>query len=78
MELSLFLSLLGFLWVAAITPGPNNMLLTASGANFGFFAHPPVDDRHYDRHAANAAGSVWRGWIDTALSLPASHPENCR
>ncbi|ADP10571.1 putative RhtB family transporter [Erwinia sp. Ejp617] len=37
MELSLFLSMLGFLWVAAITPGPNNMLLTASGANFGFF-----------------------------------------
>ncbi len=36
MELSLFLSMLGFLWVAAITPGPNNMLLTAAGANFGF------------------------------------------
>lgn len=36
MELSLFFSLLGFLWVAAITPGPNNMLLTTSGANFGF------------------------------------------
>ena len=28
--------MLGFLWVAAITPGPNNMLLTTSGANFGF------------------------------------------
>ncbi|WP_409308576.1 LysE family translocator [Pectobacterium sp. B1J-3] len=37
MELSLFISMLGFLWVAAITPGPNNMLLTTSGANFGFF-----------------------------------------
>lgn len=36
MVLSLFLSMLGFLWIAAITPGPNNMLLTASGANFGF------------------------------------------
>nr|WP_113867521.1 LysE family translocator [Brenneria salicis]NMN90310.1 threonine/homoserine/homoserine lactone efflux protein [Brenneria salicis ATCC 15712 = DSM 30166]RBP61234.1 threonine/homoserine/homoserine lactone efflux protein [Brenneria salicis ATCC 15712 = DSM 30166]RLM30253.1 alcohol dehydrogenase [Brenneria salicis ATCC 15712 = DSM 30166] len=36
MELSLFLSMLGFLWVAAITPGPNNMLLTTSGANVGF------------------------------------------
>ncbi|WP_304165701.1 LysE family translocator [Lonsdalea britannica] len=33
---NLFLSMLGFLWVAAITPGPNNMLLTASAANFGF------------------------------------------
>ncbi|MBF1995890.1 LysE family translocator [Serratia symbiotica] len=36
MELNLFLSMLGFLWVIAITPGPNNMLLTTSGANFGF------------------------------------------
>lgn len=42
MELSLFLSMLGFLWVAAITPGPNNMLLTASGANFGFFRTLPL------------------------------------
>lgn len=42
MELSLFLSLLGFLWVAAITPGPNNMLLTASGANFGFIRTIPL------------------------------------
>ncbi|SFN43949.1 Threonine/homoserine/homoserine lactone efflux protein [Izhakiella capsodis] len=36
MELNIFLSMLGFLWVAAITPGPNNMLLTASAANYGF------------------------------------------
>ncbi len=42
MELSLFLSMLGFLWVAAITPGPNNMLLTASAANFGFWRSMPL------------------------------------
>lgn len=42
MEQSLFLSMLGFLWVAAITPGPNNMLLTASGANFGFWRSTPL------------------------------------
>lgn len=42
MELSLFLSLFGFLWVAAITPGPNNMLLTTSGANFGFVRTIPL------------------------------------
>lgn len=36
MEQGLFLSMLTFLWVAAITPGPNNILLTTSGANFGF------------------------------------------
>ncbi|AUG99150.1 LysE family translocator [Pectobacteriaceae bacterium CE70] len=39
---SLFLSMLGFLWVAAITPGPNNMLLTASAANFGFIRSLPL------------------------------------
>jgi threonine/homoserine/homoserine lactone efflux protein len=42
MELGLFLSMLGFLWVAAITPGPNNMLLTSSGANFGFMRSIPL------------------------------------
>lgn len=42
MELSLFLSMLGFLWVAAITPGPNNMLLTTAGANFGFLRSAPL------------------------------------
>lgn len=35
MELGFFVSLLSFLFVAAITPGPNNMLLTTSGAIFG-------------------------------------------
>jgi len=33
---SLFLPLLLFAVVATVTPGPNNILLTASGANFGF------------------------------------------
>lgn len=42
MELSWFFSLLGFLWVAAITPGPNNMLLTSTAANFGFGRSVPV------------------------------------
>ncbi|MBT9431735.1 LysE family translocator [Candidatus Sodalis endolongispinus] len=42
MELGLFLSMLCFLWVAAITPGPNNMLLTASAAHFGFWRSMPL------------------------------------
>lgn len=42
MELSLFLSMLGFLWVAAVTPGPNNTLLTTAGANFGFLRSLPL------------------------------------
>lgn len=31
----LFLALLGFAFVTSITPGPNNMMLLASGVNFG-------------------------------------------
>jgi len=42
MDFTLFISMLGFLWVAAITPGPNNTLLTAAGANFGFFRSLPL------------------------------------
>ena len=42
MDVTLFLSMLGFLWVAAITPGPNNTLLAAAGANFGFFRSLPL------------------------------------
>ncbi|AKH62968.1 MULTISPECIES: LysE family translocator [Photorhabdus] len=36
MTASLIFSLITFLFISAITPGPNNMLLTSSGANFGF------------------------------------------
>ena len=42
MDSTLFLSLVGFLWVAAITPGPNNMLLTTSGANLGWRSSWPL------------------------------------
>lgn len=36
MSTDLFLALLGFAFVTSITPGPNNLMLMASGANFGF------------------------------------------
>ena len=36
MTYQLFLALLGFAFVTSVTPGPNNMMLIASGANFGF------------------------------------------
>jgi threonine/homoserine/homoserine lactone efflux protein len=42
METAWLLSMLGFLWVAAITPGPNNILLTSTAANFGFGRSVPV------------------------------------
>ena len=35
MSLDLFLALLGFAFVTSVTPGPNNMMLLASGVNFG-------------------------------------------
>lgn len=36
MTFQLLLALLGFAFVTSVTPGPNNMMLMASGANFGF------------------------------------------
>lgn len=35
MNTDLFLALAGFAFVTSVTPGPNNMMLMASGANFG-------------------------------------------
>ncbi|WP_338551194.1 LysE family translocator [Roseovarius phycicola] len=32
----LFIALVGFAFITVITPGPNNLMLMASGANFGF------------------------------------------
>lgn len=36
MTLTLFTALVGFAFVTTVTPGPNNLMLMASGANFGF------------------------------------------
>lgn len=36
MSLDLLLALAGFAFVTSVTPGPNNMMLLASGVNFGF------------------------------------------
>ena len=36
MSIDLFLALLGFAFVTSVTPGPNNLMLLASGVNFGF------------------------------------------
>ncbi|AKM07544.1 LysE family translocator [Pelagerythrobacter marensis] len=36
MSSELLLALAGFAFVASITPGPNNLMVMASGANFGF------------------------------------------
>ncbi len=36
MTLDIFLALASFAFVTSFTPGPNNIMLTASGANFGF------------------------------------------
>jgi threonine/homoserine/homoserine lactone efflux protein len=36
MQTDVFLALVVFAFVMAFTPGPNNILLTASGVNFGF------------------------------------------
>lgn len=36
MNVSVIAALLGFAFVTTVTPGPNNLMLMASGANFGF------------------------------------------
>ena len=36
MPLDVFIALLGFSFVSSVTPGPNNIMLLASGVNFGF------------------------------------------
>ena len=36
MTLAILTALLGFAFVATVTPGPNNLMLMAAGANFGF------------------------------------------
>lgn len=36
MSFSILTALIGFAFVATATPGPNNLMLMASGANFGF------------------------------------------
>ena len=36
MDKALFLSLIGFAFISASTPGPNNLLLMSSGALFGW------------------------------------------
>lgn len=41
MSAELLSGLVGFAFVSSITPGPNNLMLMASGANFGFFRSIP-------------------------------------
>ena len=41
MTLAVLTALLGFAFVATVTPGPNNLMLMASGANFGFLKTMP-------------------------------------
>lgn len=41
MALDLLLALAGFAFVSSITPGPNNMMLLASGVNHGFWRSVP-------------------------------------
>lgn len=36
MSIEVLLALFGFIFIAAITPGPNNIMLLASGVNYGF------------------------------------------
>lgn len=41
MSIDILLALAGFAFVSSITPGPNNLMLMASGANFGLWRTVP-------------------------------------
>ena len=41
MSLTLFLSMVGVMFVGSFTPGPNNIMLASSGAHFGFMRTAP-------------------------------------
>jgi len=41
MTADLFFALVGFAFVTSVTPGPNNLMLLASGVNFGFWRTIP-------------------------------------
>ena len=41
MTLELITAFAGYCFVSSITPGPNNLMLMASGANFGFLRTIP-------------------------------------
>ncbi|MEM7471354.1 MAG: LysE family translocator [Pseudomonadota bacterium] len=41
MTYDILYGLIGFAFVSSITPGPNNLMLMASGANFGFWRSVP-------------------------------------
>ena len=41
MPLEVFLAMVSFAFVMAFTPGPNNIMLTASAVNFGFVRSIP-------------------------------------
>jgi threonine/homoserine/homoserine lactone efflux protein len=41
MTYEILIGLVGFAFVSSITPGPNNLMLMASGANFGFWRTIP-------------------------------------
>jgi threonine/homoserine/homoserine lactone efflux protein len=56
MSFAVLTALLGFAFVTTVTPGPNNLMLMASGANFGF-----------RRNLPHMVGIVWGVSVMTLL-----------
>ena len=63
MSLDAFLALLVFAFVTSITPGPNNLMLLASGVNFGFRRTVP--------HMAGIGFGFWLLLMAVGLGLGA-------
>jgi threonine/homoserine/homoserine lactone efflux protein len=71
MQYDLFLGLLAFAFVTSVTPGPNNMMLLASGANFGFVRSVPHILGISIGHVV-MTGIVGMGLVGVVLALPAA------
>ena len=72
MTYEILIALIGFAFASSITPGPNNLMLMASGANYGLWrtctpihAHTVTDGRFV---AENTAATI---------NDPASTPISC-
>ena len=63
MTLDTLAALILFAFASSITPGPNNVMLLASGANFGFAPDGAAHAGHLGRPCGDGgAGGGWAFW----------------
>ncbi len=79
MPFDMFLALAAFAMATAVTPGPNNIMVTASGVNFGFARTMPHILGITFGFFALIAGLCSGAWCDfCGLSAITDRAESCR